>query len=157
MGLPRPALSDPVRPQLQPLPEMTPRQAFWRGVATTLVVALPVAVLNQVLVAGDRLEDRSPWVLVFWLLILFGAAAGGWAVLRLAPGAGLALAAGAAATAYLVVQSVGIVRRLAAGEPLSWVAFPFLAVLMATTGMLGGLFARRMAGRYAPGPTDDSG
>jgi hypothetical protein len=136
---------------------MTPGQAFWRGVATALVVALPAAVFNQLLVAGGDIEEGSPWVLLFWVLILFGAAAGGWAVIRLSPGAALSYAAGAAATAYVLVQSIGVVRRLVAGDPLSWIAFPFLAVLMATVGMLGGMFARRSMRQYAPGPAEETG
>lgn len=139
-----------MRPSSQALPEMTPSQGFWRGVATCLVVALPVAVFNQLLVAAGDIEEGSPWVLVFWALILFGSAAGGWAVVRLAPSAGLAVAAGSGATAYVVVQAIGVVRRLAAGEPLSWLAFPLLALMMATTAMLGGMFARRTRHLYAP-------
>jgi hypothetical protein len=59
----------------------------------------------------------------------------------------VASAALAAAAAYLIVQSVGVVRRLVADEPISWVGYPFLALLMATCGMLGGLFARRTVAR----------
>lgn len=122
---------------------MTPTQATWRGAVTALVVALPVAVFNQLLIAAGDIESGSPVTVLLWLLILFGAAAGGWGVLRLAPQAGLAHAAAAGALAYAVVQGVGIVRRLLADEPLSWLAFPFLALLMATAAMVGGMIARR--------------
>jgi hypothetical protein len=134
---------------------MTPMQATWRGAVTALVVALPVAVFNQLLVAAGDIESASPPTALFWLLILFGAAAGGWAVLRLAPGAALANAAAAGALAYVVVQGVGIVRRLLAGEPLSWWAFPFLALLMASSAMFGGMIARRW--NTQAGPLDDAG
>jgi predicted permease len=122
---------------------MTPTQATWRGAVTALVVALPVAVFNQLLIAAGDIESASPVTVLFWLLILFGAAAGGWGVLRLAPDAGLPHAAAAGALAYAVVQGVGIIRRLLADEPLSWLAFPFLALLMATAAMVGGMIARR--------------
>lgn len=122
---------------------MSPIRAVWRGAVTALVVALPIAVFNQLLVSAGDVEEGSPVVLLFWLLILFGAAAGGWGVLRLAPDAALSHAAAAGALAYVVVQGIGIVSRLARGEPLSWVAFPLLALMMATAAMLGGMFGRR--------------
>jgi hypothetical protein len=122
---------------------LSPNQAMWRGAVTALVVALPVAVFNQLLVSSGDIEEGSPAALLFWLLILFGAAAGGWGVLRLCPGAALAHAAGAGAIAYAVVQGIGIVSRLLRGEELSWIAFPLLALLMATASMLGGMFGRR--------------
>jgi hypothetical protein len=130
-------------PSLSPTPTLTPGQAMWRGVVTALVVALPVAVFNQWLVSSGDIGRNSPVVVLFWLLILFGAAAGGWGVLRLCPQAALAHAAAAGAITYAVVQTVGIVTRTIRGEALSWVAFPLLALMMATAGMLGGMFARR--------------
>lgn len=129
---------------------MTPVQAMWRGAVTALVVALPVAVFNQALINSGDIAKDSPAVVLFWVLILFGAAAGGWGVLRLCPEAGLAHAAGAGAIAYVVVQSMGVVFRLYRGERLSWVAFPFLALMMATAAMLGGMFGRRWNRQNAP-------
>lgn len=125
------------------VPSLSPAQAMWRGVVTALVVALPVAVFNQLLVSSEDIDGDSPVVLFFWVLILFGAAAGGWGVLRLCPQAALAHAAAAGAIAYVVVQAIGIVTRTIRGEALSWAAFPLLALMMATAGMLGGMFARR--------------
>ena len=122
---------------------------MWRGTVTALVVALPAAVFNQLLVASGDIEEGSPVALFFWVLILFGAAAGGWGVLRLCPDAALAHAAGAGALAYVIVQGIGIVSRLWRGESLSWVAYPLLALLMATAAMLGGMFGRRW-NRTAP-------
>ncbi|MCZ7629261.1 MAG: hypothetical protein M5U19_09425 [Microthrixaceae bacterium] len=125
------------------VPSLSPAQAVWRGAVTALVVALPVAVFNQLLVSNGDIDGDSPVVLLFWLLIFFGAAAGGWAVLRLCPTAALAHAAGVGAIAYLVVQAIGVVTRTIRDEPLSWAAFPLLALMMATAAMLGGMFARR--------------
>lgn len=143
-----------MQPHLQPLPELTPAQAFWRGTVTALVVAFPAGVFNQFLVSTGDVEGGSPWAIFFWILILFGGAAGGWTVIRLSPSAALSYAAGAAALAYAVVQAVGILRRLAIDEPISWLAFPFLGLLMATCGMLGGMFAGRTVRRYGA-PDDD--
>ena len=134
---------------------MPVRSAVRQGVLTALVLALPAGLLNQFVV--DRSGGRTPLVLLLWLVILFGGAAGGFAVLRLAPAANLSHAAAAAGIAYVLVQTIGVVRRLFVGAPISWVAFPLLATLMATCGMLGGAFERRWertGGAAGPG-TDD--
>jgi predicted permease len=115
--------------------------AIRQGVLTALVLALPAGLLNQFVV--DRSDGRTPFVLLLWVVILFGGAAGGFAVLRLSPAARLSHAAAAAGAAYVIVQTIGVVRRLFVGAPISWLAFPLLATLMATCGMLGGAFARR--------------
>lgn len=138
-----------------PLPELSPAQALWRGVVTTLVVALPVGVMNQVLVDSGDVEAGSPVTLVFVVLILFGGAAGGWAVLRLSPAARLAHAAAASAIAYVLVQGGGILKRLIWGpDEFSWFAYAFLTILMATCGMLGGMFARRWHRGYGASPEE---
>ncbi|MFM7063173.1 MAG: hypothetical protein ACKO04_06745 [Actinomycetes bacterium] len=121
--------------------DLTPTAAVRQGVLTALVLALPAALLNVLVV--DQQGTSSPWKFALWFVILFGGAAGGFAVLRLSQTAGFVHAASAAFWAYVVVQGVGVVRRLFAGEPISWLAFPFLAMLMATCGMLGGAVARR--------------
>ena len=111
---------------------------------TALVVVLPVGIFNQWLVDAGDVSKGSPAVLFFWLLILFGGAAGGWAVIRLCQSAPLSAAAGAAALAYAIVQGLGVVKRVIWGpHEFSPVGYIFLALLMATCGMLGGLFGRR--------------
>lgn len=144
-----------MRPDLHDVPDLPPEQAYLRGVVTTLVVALPVGILNQLLVSGGDVDTASPVVLFLWVLIMFGAAAGGWAVRRLSPGAHLAWAAAAAATAYLLVQAVGVLRRLIWGGRINWVAYPFLALLMACCGVLGAVYAGRVTRRYGGG--EDAG
>ncbi len=132
------------------LPELTPVQGLWRGTITALVVALPAGILNQLLVDSGDIEKSSPITFLFVALILFGGASGGWAVIRLAPSARLSYAAGAAALAYVLVQGTGVVLRLISHEKISWLSYPFLALLMATSGMLGGLFARRWVLKNIP-------
>jgi hypothetical protein len=138
------------------LPELTPQQAFWRGVVTTLVVALPVGVFNQILVDSGDIEGGSVASIFFVVLILFGGAAGGWAVIRLSREAPLSYAAYAAAVAYALVQGLGVVKRLIWGpHDYSWFGYLFLASLMAMCGMLGGMFGRRIHDQIARG--DDAG
>ncbi len=140
----------------KPVQSLSPTQAMWRGAVTALVVALPVAVFNQLLVNSGDIGEGSPVTLFLWLLILFGAAAGGWGVLRLCPEAALSHAAGSGAIAYAVVQGIGIISRIWRGESLSWVAFPLLALLMATAAMLGGMFGRRWNRTGSTTPDDAS-
>lgn len=137
------------------MPDLAPMQALWRGTITALVVVLPVAVLNNVVVAGG--DTTSPLVLLLFALILLGGAAGGWAVIRLSSTARLPHAAGAAALAYVIAQSIGVVLRLVRGDDLSWVGYPFLALLMATCGMLGGMFARSWQQQNGPGARSEGG
>lgn len=139
------------------LPQMEPRQALWRGTVTALVVVFPVGVLNQLLVDLGDVEPTSPVVMLLWLLILLGGAAGGWATIRLSQRAPLSYAAGAGAFAYLIVQAIGVVRRLIADVPISWIAYPMLALLMAVCGALGGQFARRWQSPTATATDQGSG
>ena len=138
---------------LRPLPAVSPLGAVWRGTVTALVLAVPAAVVNQFV-----LDDAdTAWTLGLRLVIMFGAAAGGYAVIRLCPDAGLPHAAAAGAAAYVIVQGVGVLRRLTSGEPISWLAYPFLMLMLATIAMLGGVFARRAVRRYGVGGTEPRG
>lgn len=136
------------------LPDLSPMQATWRGTITALVVVFPVAVLNNI-AAGDG--EGSPLSLLFFALTMLGGAAGGWAVLRLSSTARLPHAAAAGAGAYLIAQAVGVVLQLARGDSPSWLAYPFLALLMACCGVLGGMFAARWQQQNRPGERHDGG
>lgn len=125
------------------VPELPPLQAMLRGTVTALVVVAPAAVLNNLLIDSGDIDATSPVTFLFWFLILLGGAAGGWATVRLSPEAALPYPAGAAALSYIVMQAIGVVLRLVDGDPISWISYPFQALLMATCGMLGGMFARR--------------
>ncbi len=138
------------------LADLQPRQALWRATITALVVVFPVAVLNNLVAAGDD-GAGSPLVLVFYALILLGGASGGWAVVRLSSRARLTHAAAAAALAYAIAQGIGVILRLLRGDPLSWVAYPFLALMMACCGMLGGMFARRWQQQHGPAGEREGG
>jgi hypothetical protein len=138
------------------LPDLTPLGALWRGTVTALVVVLPIAVLNNVLVS-DGGSAGSPLVLLLFGLILLGGGAGGWAVIRLSSTAALSHAAGAAALAYVIAQGLGAVLRLLRGDELNWLGYPFAAILMATCGMLGGMLARRWQQQNGPGADRQGG
>lgn len=123
---------------------MTPPAALWRGMLTALFLFVPAALLNLA-VSSDADAGPSPLVTaVFYVVILLGAGAGGWATIRLSPDAHLWYASASPTLAYLVVQGFGIVRRLLASEQIRWGAYVFHFLLVATCGMLGGMFARRL-------------
>ena len=84
------------------------------------------------------------------------------ATMRMAPEpapapTGWANDAAAGALAYAAVQLLGVMRRLASGETISWIAYPFLAMLMAIVAMFGGMYARRVVRRYAPDSSGPAG
>ena len=119
------------------------RRIEWSAVGQAAVsgvfVLVPLAIANQTVADG-----RAGLGLLFSAAILFVGGAIGYAAARLsstAPGRHGALAA---AIAYLFVQGLGAARRLVVGEPLSGVAgYAYLALLMATVGLLGASLAGR--------------
>ncbi|MBV6508807.1 MAG: hypothetical protein JJLCMIEE_01873 [Acidimicrobiales bacterium] len=125
------------------------------GALTTLVLALVAGVVNQVLVDRGTIEEGSPLAFFFFLLIVLAGAVGGFVSGRRAPDSPLLHGAVASASAYLLVQGIGVIRRLIAGDPLNWLSYLYLAVLMATCGMLGALLAnhRNRQEREHPGRT----
>ncbi len=118
--------------------------AIWRSALSVATFALPIGITQQWLRDSDRMAADSPMNFVFIAAILFCATLGGFGAAKLAPEHPLPNGAAAGALAYLGVQLVGLVRRLAVGEdvsnPLGWI---YLALLMATMGMAGAALERR--------------
>lgn len=128
----------------QSLPQTPPMTALRNGVISGFVIVLPVGILNQYLIDSEKINPSSPWVFLFYALIMLGAASAGWATIRLSERAGLGYAAAAGALTYIIVQLLGILRRLLFTDlGINWLAYPFFASLMAVCGTLGGLFARK--------------
>ncbi len=115
------------------------------GALVTLAVAVPAALLAQTLDATGRVEDDSAWLLVLFLVIVGAMVAGGYAAAVRRPDAPLTNSALAALSAYVLVQSVGIIRLLASGDSVTWAALPVFALLSAASGMTGGLYADHRA------------
>lgn len=128
----------------QSLPQAAPLTALRNGIISGFVIVLPVGILNQWLIDTERIESSSPIVFLFYALIMLGAASAGWATIRLSERASLGYAAVAGAMTYIIVQLLGILRRLLFTDlSVNWFAYPFFASLMAVCGTLGGLFARK--------------
>lgn len=127
--------------------ELVHPRAVAVGAGVALAICVPAAILAQVLDRAGTVDDDSSWLLVLFVVILLGMGVGGYvaAVRRL--DAPLTNGAVAALAAYLLVQAIGAVRLLAAGDDVTWAAIPFFALLAAAAGMAGGLVADRRARR----------
>lgn len=110
------------------------------GAVTAVVITLPIGVLSEVVVDSG---DPAGLVLAFLVLLLAGFAAGGYVAARRTPDGPLANSMVAAVAAFAVIQGVGAVRHMVAGEPLSLPSIVFAAFLACSSGLLGGLVAQR--------------
>ncbi|WP_436795579.1 hypothetical protein [Actinospongicola halichondriae] len=119
--------------------------AVFAGALVTLAVAVPTALLAQVLDDSGSVDDDSPWLVVAFLVILLAMAAGGYVAAVRRPDAPLVNSAVAAVGAYLTVQVIGAIRLLATDGDVTWAAIPFFALLAAAAGMTGGLVADHRA------------
>jgi hypothetical protein len=111
--------------------------AIWRAALSMAFLYLPIALLME------ALHLSSTGALPFYLLILAIAAMGGFGAAKLAPERPLPNGAAAAALGYAIVQGIGIVKHLITGQRSSWLGYVFLALLLATCGMLGAMLERR--------------
>ena len=115
--------------------------AVFAGAAVTLAVAVPVALLAQVLDDAGSVDDDSPWLFVLFVVILAAMAAGGYVAAVRRADAPLVNGATASVLAYAVVQVIGAIRLLATDGAVAWAAIPFFTLLAAAAGMCGGLLA----------------
>ncbi len=126
------------------LPELDPR-AVLRGTLVALVVAVPFAVVGQVVLDPDT---SSGWGVLLAVGVLFGLLVGGFAAAReQRVGAPLAHGIVAALAAFAAVQVLGIARRLVAGDDIRWGRIVSSALLSLIAGTLGGLLASRAPDR----------
>jgi hypothetical protein len=116
------------------------RDVDWRavltGALTAIVVCVPAAVVGQVLT--DRDSDA---VVLPFLAVLLGLAAGGYAAARVAPTAPYTNAALAALAAFVAVQVVGVVLRVVRDDPVRVTQIVFSGLLAYASGLLGGVVA----------------
>ncbi len=134
-------------------PEPPPETAFralrwgaiWRAAVSVSVFLLPIGILQRVLVDNDTIEAGGLGSLAFFAVILLLGAVAGFGAAKLARERPIPNGAAAAALAYLIVQGAGLVRRLIwdASSLPSPFSVVYLALLMATCGMLGAALERR--------------
>lgn len=121
--------------------------AVVRGGAVAIAVSLPASLVGVVVVDDG---DNPSLVLAFLLVVLGGLGAGGYVAGRRVPTAPLLNGAAAALAAFVLIQGIGLVRRVATGAPFSLSSVAFAAFLAYCCGLLGGLAASR---RHSVGPT----
>jgi predicted permease len=131
------------------MPDRGPREVVAGGVGLALAVAVPAALLAQVV---DAVSDDAPGLLAYplVLVVLAGMAVGGDLVGRRASRAPARLGAITGLLAIAVVQALGIARRAVAGDDIAWATVP--AITTVATGLAAGAahLAARKAGRTRP-------
>jgi hypothetical protein len=111
--------------------------AIWRAGVSVAVFLLPIAIVMEIT------RPKGVGLLLGFLLILFLAAVAGFGAAKLAPDHPLPNGAAAAALGYAIVQGIGIVHHLVSGGGVSPISYVYLALLMASCGMLGAMLERR--------------
>lgn len=122
-------------------------RAIALGAAVALAVGVPAGILAQALDAAGTIADDSIWLIVLTGVILAGMGAGGYLAAARRADAPLVHSAAAAVAAYAVVQTIGIVGRVAGDRPIEWTAIPVVGLLAAAAGMAGGIVADHRARR----------
>jgi O-antigen/teichoic acid export membrane protein len=118
------------------------------GVA--LAVALPAALVAQLLDALSD-EDDLPVLAYPLVAVVLGAMVlGGMAVGRRAGGGASVNAALGALGAIVLVEGLGILRRVAADEDVAWGTVPVVVVIAVGLGILGARLGARRPGRTRP-------
>lgn len=118
------------------------------GIATGTGIVLPAAILSLLL--ADR-ETSLNWALVFQFIILLGFASAGFVSGRRRSDTPMFHGIAAALGCWIILQTFGAIRRLIADETVSLAAYPAVALLAATCGVVGALTAdwtRRRARRH---------
>jgi hypothetical protein len=115
------------------------RQAIVRGMVVAAVIAIPFALIG--LGASDDNDlGWAGWISVIG--VLFGLALGAFAAAReQRVGAPLTNAIVTAVAVYIVVQVLGILKRVVTDEDLHWSKYLSSLLLSIVAGTVGGLLA----------------
>jgi hypothetical protein len=131
------------------MPDRGSRQVAAGGVGLALAVAVPAALLAQVV---DAVSDDDPGLLTYplALVVLAGMVVGGDFVGRRAAGAPARLGAITGLVAITVVQALGIARRAVAGDDIAWATVPAVTAVAVLLAAGAGARRARQAGRTRP-------
>ncbi|MCU0269052.1 MAG: hypothetical protein MUF83_10425 [Acidimicrobiales bacterium] len=113
-------------------------RAVVRGGLYALALCLPAGLLGNFVV-----DEQSGWQYLLFVVIVGALGFGGFTAAR--PQPQLALSAGALAAGGMAfaLQGIGILTQLARGEEVTPLSLPFVTLLAACIGMLGGFLAYR--------------
>ena len=120
------------------------------GAGVALAVALPAALVAQL---ADALSDDTDLPAIAYplvVVVLVGMGIGGWAVGRRTRAGAVPNAAAAGLVAIALVQALGIVRRVAADEPVAWGTVPVVVLVAVGLACGGAVLAGRSPGRTRP-------
>ncbi len=123
-------------------PKTLDLEAVLKGMAISIVVCLPLALLSQA-IADSTDDDPSRWAFLLYLGVLLGFALGGFVTGRAAREYPYTNGAVAALAAFVVIQGVGIVVRLVGGDPIHVVAAVFNGLVAYGCGLTGALAGAR--------------
>lgn len=120
------------------------------GAGAALAVAMPATLLAQILdaTADDGIGDAP--LLALSAIVLVGAGVGGWVVARRGVPPLVPLAAAAGLAAMVVVQGLGVARRVVADEDVAWDVVPGVLFAGIVVAGLVATLTRRRAGRSRP-------
>jgi hypothetical protein len=120
------------------------------GVGAALAVALPAALIAQVLDALS--DDGLPGALtaVLAVFVLLGRAAGGWVVSTRPARPSLLIAAVVGLVAVALVEALGVARRSVAGGDVAWGGVAAVVAFGVVLAVVGGALGRRTVGRSQP-------
>lgn len=118
--------------------------AVLKGMAVSIVVCLPLALLSQA-IADSTDDDPSRWAFLLFFGVLLGFVLGGYVTARSTHDYPYTNGAIAALAAYLVIQGVAIVVRLVGDDPVRVVAVVFNGLVAYGCGLTGALIGARGA------------
>jgi putative membrane protein (TIGR04086 family) len=116
-------------------------------VGSALAVALPASLLAQVIDTADGRDDPPAVVYLLVAVVLAAMGVGGWVVGRRRPARPAPLGATVGLAAIAVIQVLGVVRRLVAGDDVAWATIPLTVALAMAVGAGAAVLGARQPGR----------
>jgi putative membrane protein (TIGR04086 family) len=129
------------------MPPVDPR-ALVRGAVLSSVVWLPLALVSAIVIDEGH---PSAWAVPLFLGVLVGLVASGWIASGAARSSPLVTGALAGLGGYLVVQAIGVARRLVSGDDVRWTNIVGTAVLAYGCGLTGAVLGERLGHRRGDG------
>lgn len=110
------------------------------GAMMTLLLTGPAAILAAIV---DDADGAPAWIVGLYLMIISGYLLGGALAGRQHPSTAFAHGAASTVLAFAVLQTIGVIRRLATGDSISIGALVFNGLLAASIGVTGAWFGAR--------------
>lgn len=110
-----------------------------RTAATAGLLLLVPAAIGAALLVDE--SNRGLWSFLFFAVTMLGFVIAGFGAGRLRTDTPMVHGLAAAWAAWAVIQAFGVIRRLAAGEEITWLALPLTALIAAAAGVAGAIFA----------------